>query len=723
MNNEEVKMGQLARKWPTDGKIAKNITFCVTENCNLACKYCYMTGKNDKNRMTYETAKKIVDYILNDNENFSEDAVVWDFIGGEPFLEIELIDQISDYIKQQMYIMEHRWFNAYRFSFSTNGILYNAPRVQEYIKKNRNHLSIGISIDGNKTKHDMQRVYKDGSGSYDDVVKNIPLWIQQFGEVMTKATFSRDDLPYLKDSIISLWNIGIKIVAANIVFENTWQQGDDILFENQLRSLADYVIENKLWDKVSVRFFDPNVGLPLPEEAKMQNYCGAGKMIAVSCDGKFYPCIRFTDFSLSKKKGLCIGDIEKGINRDLLRPFYGLNYYNQSPQKCIDCEIAGGCAWCTGSNYDESQDDSIYKRTTYNCDMHRANARANEYFWKRYSEATGKQSPREKRLIEIKHDNNPKYLFFITDDNITPHCSYRNNGTGSNIMEEQIIEKGLLYAKKNEYKPVFLGDQNGDIRRRYPEQIYFIDSKTISDLDKSDNSKNIIHIYDNTIKNASLEENICNLVVSSENLNKLRSYIEELFPYKQRINVVLDDIYKWNANDLATYEKQLSDISEIIIEAYKNSDKKEINILTDRIYLKDFCSCDSGKGSIALAPNGNFYLCPGFYYQDPENYIGNIQNGVLLKDYNLQGTIATPICSGCDAYQCMRCKSLNKKLTREIGIPSKIQCIISHIERNVSKDLQKKLVDLGLIANENTIPDIDYSDPLEIKLRQERRTV
>jgi len=145
-----------------------------------------------------------------------------------------------------MFLLNHRWFNSYRLSFSSNGLLYGTPAVQKYIKKNQYHLSIGLSVDGNKIKHNLQRVKPDGSGSYDDVAKNVPLWLRQFPSASTKATFAHADIPYLKDSIISLWNITIKIVSANVVFEDVWEEGDDIIMEQQLRELADYVLENKL---------------------------------------------------------------------------------------------------------------------------------------------------------------------------------------------------------------------------------------------------------------------------------------------------------------------------------------------------------------------------------------------------------------------------------------------------------------------------------------------
>ena len=140
--------------------IAKNITFIVTKDCQLACRYCYLVGKNAKERMPWDVAKSAIDYILSHEDEFKEESVVWDFIGGDPFLEIDLIDKICDYLKMEMFRLDHHWFNSYRFSFSTNGLNYHTEQVQQFIKKNINHLSIGITIDGNKQKHDLNRRYK-----------------------------------------------------------------------------------------------------------------------------------------------------------------------------------------------------------------------------------------------------------------------------------------------------------------------------------------------------------------------------------------------------------------------------------------------------------------------------------------------------------------------------------------------------------------------------------
>ncbi|MDE7165959.1 MAG: radical SAM peptide maturase, CXXX-repeat target family [Bacteroidaceae bacterium] len=361
---------------------AKSITFIVTKDCQLACKYCYLVGKNTKERMSWEVAKAAIDYILSHEDDFREESVIWDFIGGEPFLEIDLIDQICDYLKIQMFLRNHHWFDSYRFSFSTNGINYHTDKVQRFIEKNGEHLSIGITIDGTKQKHDLNRVWKDGeTGSYEDVVKNIPLWLEQFPGAATKVTISSADLPYIKDSVLHLYELGIKEININCVFEDVWKEGDDVIFENQLMELANAIIDQKLYVDHTCSFFSDFIGKPMNPDRDNQNWCGAGMMLSVDAAGNFYPCTRFAGYSLRSKKPIIIGNVTDGIDQNKLRPFLTLDRTSQSPQKCIECDVASGCAWCQGENYDAAQTNTIYERATAICKMHKARVRANNYYW------------------------------------------------------------------------------------------------------------------------------------------------------------------------------------------------------------------------------------------------------------------------------------------------------------------------------------------------------
>ncbi|MCR5361879.1 MAG: radical SAM peptide maturase, CXXX-repeat target family [Bacteroidales bacterium] len=362
--------------------IAKSITFIVTKDCQLACKYCYLVGKNSKERMSFDVAKSAVDYILQHEDDYSEGSVIWEFIGGEPFLEIELIDQICDYLKKEMFRLNHHWFNSYRFGFSTNGINYHEERVQNFIKKNLFHLSIGITIDGTKSKHDLNRVYKNSEkGSYVDVVKNIPLWLSQFPNGGTKVTVSSADIPFIKESVLHLFSLGIHEVNINCVFENVWKENDDILFEEQLIELADTIIDQNLYEDFQCSFFNNTIGKPLNPDTHNQNWCGAGRMLSIDASGNFYPCTRFAQYSLREKQAWIIGNVHDGIDKNKLRPFLALDRLTQSPDECVKCEVASGCAWCQGENYDSADTPTVYQRSTALCKMHKARVRANNYYW------------------------------------------------------------------------------------------------------------------------------------------------------------------------------------------------------------------------------------------------------------------------------------------------------------------------------------------------------
>ena len=368
-----------------ENQLPKSITFIVTEECNFRCKYCYLIHKNNKRRMPFEVAKAAIDYILEAREIFPEPEVIWDFIGGEPLLEIKLIDQIIDYTMRRTYELDHPWFTKRNYSITTNGSLYHTEPVQSLIKRH-DSLGIGITIDGPKHVHDLARIYKDGSGTYDDVLANIPLWLKQRpNNSGTKVTIAHENLPYLAEMILHVFDLGIKEVNANCVFEKVWHEGDDLILEEQLDKLADAIFARDLWPTYNCTFFSRGIGQPQGPEDN-GNWCGSGFMVAIDAAGNFYPCNRFLQFSMENRKERTCGNIHDGIDINIVRPFLALTRTSQSSQECIDCEVSRGCAWCQGLNYDEADTPTIYQRVIHICDMHKARARANKRFWERVAE-------------------------------------------------------------------------------------------------------------------------------------------------------------------------------------------------------------------------------------------------------------------------------------------------------------------------------------------------
>ncbi len=119
--------------------------------------------------MSWETAKKFTDQLLcGANPYINPDnspGVIIEFIGGEPLLEIELIDRITDYFISEMIRLHHPWATRFMLSICSNGTEYFNPKVQDYLKKHLHHLSFSISVDGCKELHDACRVFPNGRGT------------------------------------------------------------------------------------------------------------------------------------------------------------------------------------------------------------------------------------------------------------------------------------------------------------------------------------------------------------------------------------------------------------------------------------------------------------------------------------------------------------------------------------------------------------------------------
>lgn len=673
---KEILMGTLGSQF-NDG-VYQDITFCVTEECNLRCKYCYMTGKNSFKCMSLEVAKDAVDFFL--AQPVTMDAVVWDFIGGEPTLEIDLIDKISDYIKLRMYELNHPWFNNYMFCISTNGILYDSDAVQRYITKNHAHLSIGITIDGTKEKHDLQRVDLNGNGSYDRVVKNIPLWKKQFPNANTKVTFSSADLPYLKDSIIHLWNMGLNIIPANVVFEDVWADGDEEIFEQQLKELADYVLEHEMWWDYSVRFFDYQVGFPLGEPDKKHNFCGAGRMRAVDCDGNIYPCIRFLDFCLNgSQNGMIIGNIYDGIDENRVCIFNYLTIGAVNDNECENCPVASGCFTCTGNNFGTNH--TIFKRTKFHCKLQKAQVKVNEYFWRQVAKNTAAITPhevyrlRQYALAQWNLDG-AKYLYFILNDGITPHCSY-SSATKTNVMSQKIFDAAIQFAENNHMVPVFLGNPYEYLASPELYQMFVrIDAINHYEGKKAD-LEVFIPIYDSQSYtlcqgSGSIETRVCILRIEAESITMLSQMVHNLSLVYDRINLVKVDYKKWSASDIKEYRFQLSRI--------KNDElaEKKLSILADQSENKSE-KCQAGISEFAVAPDGNIYVCPGYYFSN-FSPLGNI----FSKDWDtgVSNLISNKMlaCTECTAVQCKQCSYINMQFTGTPNIPRKKKCAVMEAE-------------------------------------------
>jgi uncharacterized protein len=345
--------------------------------------------------MTKERAREIVDLLFEEdakNNQFINEvdarALILDFIGGEPLLEIELIDYFMHYFRQRALELNHRWAIHHIISISTNGILYNTSKVKEFIEKNRGRLSITITIDGNKELHDSCRRFPDGSPSYDIVEQSMFEHLKVDPYAATKLTLAPANVMHAYKALRHLFEgIGLPTIFANCVYEEGWTNEHAAILYEQLKQFADWILENNIEIDHYCSIFDPTLGTPM-SPLDNNNWCGGtGSMISFTPDGYAQPCLRYTHFNLNDKQPeIRMGDVETGIAnteeyKNTLKSLDAITRRSQSTDECFNCPIAQGCSWCSAYNYEVTGTPN--KRVTFICPMHKARVMANRYFWKK----------------------------------------------------------------------------------------------------------------------------------------------------------------------------------------------------------------------------------------------------------------------------------------------------------------------------------------------------
>lgn len=389
----------------------REITFVVTNSCNLKCTYCYETHKGTQ-FMSFNTAKRIVDYIFelydqNDPKGFinhNTTALILEFIGGEPFLATNLIYDTCEYFWRKAIKRNHPWAEYFRICITSNGVNYFNPDVQRFIQKFKNRLSLAITIDGNKEMHDTCRKHLDGSGSWTEANNALIDYTKKYNDYLgTKVTIAPENLMYLNQIVRYFSEKGYTEINANPIYEHEWNLQEAKEYYFQLKLLADNILSSQI--NYTTNIFEEQCFVPAPEY-DVQPYCGgSGEMLAFDVDGKAYPCIRYMEMSLNgSQKPYVIGDCFNGIyqtpeHQKLRDEMAAVNRRTMSDDECFYCPIGQGCGCCTAWCYQKY--GTMNHRDKNICWMHRARSLANVYYWNKYYQ---------------KHNLNKKFKMNLPED-------------------------------------------------------------------------------------------------------------------------------------------------------------------------------------------------------------------------------------------------------------------------------------------------------------------
>ena len=309
-----------------------------------------------------------------------------------------------------------------------------------------------------------------------------------------------------------------------------------------------------------------------------------------------------------------------------------------------------------------------------------------------------------------------QYIVILLDDTSVSFCHANNPLKEKNLIPLETLREAITFSMKQNLMIQFVYPDY-ELPNEYNELIETIDHIKIG--------KDVL-VYDSVPTNVERKNVVLRLTIA-DFLAKQYD-IALLLPKVTRLNISITDIENFKDELIEDYQDALEMLNSVLLNIYKVGNQPEINILTDRLRLNEMHNCEAGVENITLAPNGKFYLCPAFYYdekmgvstrmnhktKDASRSVGDLSRGIEIPNQQLLRIENAPLCRICDAYHCNRCIWLNQKLTWDNNTPSRQQCVMSHIERNASRDLSNQLKEVGFVL-ENEIKEIEYLDPFDIK--------
>ncbi|MGM9693131.1 MAG: CXXX repeat peptide maturase [Alloprevotella sp.] len=328
-----------------------------------------------------------------------------------------------------------------------------------------------------------------------------------------------------------------------------------------------------------------------------------------------------------------------------------------------------------------------------------------------------------------------QYLIILLDDTATSFCHYDKCSTKRKLISIEDLKAGIFFAMKENLMIQFVYPDY-ELPSEYKEVINTIDHSDIVSCrceDKALREKADVVVINDWADLESLQyanETAYVLRTTKSNLFDNYAFIKPMLSQVKRLNVVVTDVDEFTEEDFARYQNVLSSLSEEVERLYAEGKSPQLNLLTDRMVLGKMNNCNAGWENITLAPDGKFYVCPGFYHsptidgtetsigeQCEKGFsIGNLQSGLDIKNPQLYRLDHATLCRRCDAYQCKRCVWLNRKTTCEVNTPSHEQCVTAHLERNASRVLLNNIRKHGrFLPEKGDIKEIEYLDPFEIR--------
>lgn len=336
-------------------KLNFELYLMISQKCNMKCKYCYGSHGTygDEGMMDFSTAKKAIEVFY---ENFRISGV--SFFGGEPLLNFHLMRQVCEFISDYC---NKKDIKMPIFATVTNGTIYS-----DEIKKllNQFKISLTVSIDGQKEINDQLRIFPDGKGTTELVLKNISKFnYARKYLLVVELTFTKKHITnkFMYSTLIDYFmNLGVD----GILFSPVILSQDDPSYESlNIDEKTAEEIREDISQSISKMISSLGTAKPIYNylipivagiiRQRVTSFCPSGvRKVVIDRHGDIYPCQM-----CHGKKDFYMGNIyDKNFPSDqffkIIRLFleHAKNKIKGNIMDCKDCWMRYLCADCVAGN-------------------------------------------------------------------------------------------------------------------------------------------------------------------------------------------------------------------------------------------------------------------------------------------------------------------------------------------------------------------------------------
>lgn len=314
--------------------------------CNMRCKYCFYedvaSNRNIKSMgiMSIDVTKTLIDKTLALFD--SEATITFAFQGGEPTIAgIKYFYDFVDYVN-----LTKKEYHTINYAIQTNGTNINVEWANFF---KINNFLVGVSLDGFKINHDLNRIDSNNCGTFDIIMKNIQVLkdYQVDFNILTVLTSYLSNYPnelfdfYLVNNFDYIQLIPCLPSFNNVNDSFALKPKDFYHFYNTFFERWYHEFTNNHY--ISVTLFDNLIPLfngVLPQQCGYLGFCS--NQFVVEADGSVYPC----DFYVLDQ--YCLGNILSDDIKSMMKSNIAYNFINEKKQICNLCQNCNYYLICKG---------------------------------------------------------------------------------------------------------------------------------------------------------------------------------------------------------------------------------------------------------------------------------------------------------------------------------------------------------------------------------------